>query len=105
MWVEEALLCVWIETDRVLAPLPQPQRRQLHGGLAGLGEYPRRSRFELQAYAVHQTPLLEIRSGGTMFARASFSARSASPAQMLCTSSRCDSQISRASTSRLESAM
>src|SRR6185312_11980480 len=105
--VVEALLSLRIQIVRVLASLPQPQRRQLHGAgaLAGLDQYPRRIRLEPEAHAAHHTPLPRICSGGTMFARASSSARSASPAQMLSTSSRWDSQISRASTSRLESAM
>src|SRR6185437_15367124 len=33
VWIEEALLGMRIETERVLTPLPQPQRRQLDGGL------------------------------------------------------------------------
>ena len=88
MWVEEPLLGVRIQMRRILAPLPQPERGQLHGALARLGEYPRRIRLQLQTYAAHHTDLRRIRSGGTMFARASCSARSASPAQMLSTSSR-----------------
>src|SRR6185437_9867932 len=105
VWIEQALLGLGIETRRVPAALPQPQRRQVHGACRDLSQDPGRVRFEPDAHVIHHTPRFRISSGGTMLAWASFAARSASPAQRLSTSSRWDSQISRASTSRFESAM
>src|SRR5579883_1817249 len=76
--IEEALLSVRIEMGGILTPLPKPQRRQLRDGLAASGQYPRRGRLERNPYAIHRPPPVRSRSGGTMFARASSSARSAS---------------------------